>query len=291
MAISTTEPTILDTESIEWMSGPDVLAEMDPGFVANLGDREQVADAFEHYLVKPLLREEGGRRMDLARFTPGYRDVTACYHESAEEGFVIDGTFDLSYEGHFAAEHYFWRPPGWVHGTIKTDAGATAIFSFEAASEVEQSGPVTRSVAEYDQTGENLLLDDDDPKRIGPRGYTPNVAGSLVARIPGTVWIDDAATAAALDAEHLTVRTLSRNVLNGGGSFLLDLAAGYAQPGATTLSSTYHVFVVSGGISIGGTAHGAGTWVYVPAGVQLDSLASESGATLFAKPDTALRLA
>lgn len=291
MTVSTTEPTVIDTESLDWISGPALLADMDPAFVANLGPKDEVADAFDHYLVKPLLREEGGRRMDLARFTPGYRDVTACYHESAEEGFVIDGSFDLAYEGRFAAEHYFWRPPGWVHGTIKTDAGATAIFSFEAASETEQSGPVTRTVAEYDQAGENLLLADADPRRIGPRGYVPNVAGGLAARIPGDVWIEDAATAAAFDGARFVARTLSRNVRNGGGTFLLDLAAGYAQPGPTRVTSTYHFFVVTGAVAIDGVEHGAGTWVYVPAGVELGALSSSTGATLFVKPDAALRLA
>jgi hypothetical protein len=288
---STTEPTILDTSSVDWISGPDLLASMDPGFVANLGARDEVEDAFSHYLAKPLLREDGGRRMDLAQFTPGYRDVTACYHKSSEEGFVIDGSFDLAFEGHFAAENYFWRPPGWVHGTIKTDAGATAIFTFEGESAVEQSGPVTRDVVEYSEAGTNPLLSDENPARIGPRGYSPNVPGALRPLVPGTVWIEDAATAAAFDGDHLTARELSRNVVTGGGTFLLDLAAGYAQPGPTTVDSIYHFFVVSGSVSIGGVDYPAHTWVYVPAGVELSAVASPGGAVLYTKPDAALKLA
>jgi hypothetical protein len=288
---STTEPTVIDTASVEWISGPDLLASMDADFVANLGARDEVEDAFSHYLVKPLLREEGGRRMDLAQFTPGYRDVTACYHRSAEEGFVIDGTFDLAYEGHFAPEHYFWRPPGWVHGTIKTDSGATAIFSFEGENDIEQSGPVTRTVENYGDAGKNALLPEGDPTRIGPRGYTPNVAGAFRPRVPGSVWIGDADTSAAFDGEHFTARELSRNALTGGGTYLLDLAGGYSQPGATKVTSTYHFFIVSGSISIGDNDYRQGAWVYVPAGVALDAVASAEGAVLYAKPDTALRLA
>jgi len=284
-------PTIVDTAAMDWISGPDLLASMDEGFRANLGPADEVDDAFANYLVKPLLREAGGRRMDLARFTPGYRDATACFHRSSEEGFVIDGTFDLSFEGHFAAEHYFWRPPGWVHGTIKTDAGATAIFSFEADSEVEQSGPVTRDIAEYSQTGTNLLLDESDPARFGPRGYVPNVAGGLVARRPGALWLGDDATAAALDADRLTVRVLSENISTGGGTFLWDLKPGYAQPGPVALTSIWHFFVVSGSVTIGGTSYPAGTWVYLPAGVELGALGSPEGATLFVKPDALPRLA
>jgi hypothetical protein len=283
-------PTIIDTNTREWMSGPDVLAEMNEGFRSNLGARDEVSDAFDHYLVMPLLREESGRRMDLARFTPGYRDVTACYHESSEEGFVIDGTFDLAFEGHFAAEHYFWRPPGWVHGTIKTDAGATAIFTFEAKSDTELSGPVTRTIAEYDQAGQNPLLEESDPTRIGPRGYVPNVAGGLVARHPGSAWIGDDATAAALDGDHLVVRVLSENIVTGGGSFLWDLQPGYAQPAAVALTEIMHFFVVSGDIAIAGEAHPAGTWVYIPAGVELGAVTSSTGATLYTKVDAAPRL-
>jgi hypothetical protein len=285
-----TGPTIVDTNAMDWISGPDLLADMNEGFRSNLGPTYDVADAFSHYLVKPLLREEGGRRMDLARFTPGYRDVTACYHDSAEEGFCIEGSFDLAFEGHFGPESYFWRPPGWVHGTIKTDEGAMAIFSFEAESTVEQSGPVTRIVSEYADAGSNPLLEADDPKRIGPRGYLPNVAGALVARRPGTDWVTDPAAAAALDADRLVVRVLSENVHTGGGTFLWDLQPGYQQSSAVTLADTLHFFVVSGDVAIDDEKHAAGTWVYLPAGTSLGALSSPSGATLFVKADAAPRV-
>jgi len=286
-----TSPTIIDTNAMDWMSGPEVLAEMSPDFVANLGPADEVADAFSHYYVKPLLREEGtGRRMDLARFTPGYRDVTACFHESAEEGFCIDGDFDLAFEGHFGPLSYFWRPPGWVHGTDKVDTGAVAMFTFEGERAEEGSGRVTRAVASYDQAGENVLLAPDDELRIGTRGYVPNVNGNLAARIPGQRWLRDADVAELLDASRLTVRVLSANVLNGGGTFLWDLAPGYRQAERSTFGSTYHFFVVAGEIAIGGAAHAAGTWVYVPAGTPLDAVESEPGALLYMKPDTAFAL-
>lgn len=281
---------IVDTNAMEWISGPDLLASMKPEFRSNLGPAGEVAEAFSHYLVKPLLREKGGRQMDLARFTQGYRDVTACYHRSAEEGFVIDGSFELAYEGRFSAQHYFWRPPGWVHGTLKTP-GATAIFSFEAENAAEQSGPITRTISEYAKAGTNALLADDDPARIGPRGYLPNVAGALVVRRPGAAWIGDPATAEALDADRLVVRVLSENIQTGGGTFLWDLQPGYTQRGNVALTDTWHFFVVSGGIAIGGVEHPSGTWVYSPAGVALEPLSSASGATLYVKSDSKPRLA
>lgn len=283
--------TIIDTHAMEWLTGAEILAEMSPEFVANLGPRDDVYKAFDHYYIKPLLREEGtGRRFDMAQFTPGYRDVTACYHESAEEGFLLDGTLDLVYEGHFAPLSYFWRPPGWVHGAQRTEAGATALFSFEADRPEDGSGPVTRTVAPFEEAGCNVLLDETSDRYIGPRGYVPNVNGDFVARASGASVLDPTVHT-SLDADHLTVRTLSYNVVNGGGTFLWDLAPGYHQPNALSFTSTYHFFVVEGSITIGTTEHQAGTWVYVPTGSTLEALASTSGALLYMKADQRFELA
>lgn len=285
------ELTIVDTNDIPWLTGAEILAEMSPAFVANLGPEEEVKKAFDHYYIKPLLREEGtGRRFDMAQFTPGYRDVTACFHESAEEGFMLSGTLDLAYEGHFAPLSYFWRPPGWVHGARGTEAGATALFSFEAERPEDGSGPVTRAVAPYDEAGHNALLDEDSDWWIGPRGYVPNVNGNFVARLKGSKAFEESLHS-ALDARNLTIRVLSNNVVNGGGTFLWDLAPGYAQPQPTTFTSTYHFFVVDGAITIDGTTHEAGTWVYVPSRTALGAITSPSGALLYLKMDEKLALA
>lgn len=283
--------TVIDTNTMKWLTGSEILAEMSPEFVANLGPREDVYKAFDHYYIKPLLREEvTGRRFDMAQFTPGYRDVTACYHESAEEGFLLNGTLDLAYEGHFSPLSYFWRPPGWVHGAQRTEGGATALFSFEADRPADGSGPVTRTVAAFDEAGCNPLLDEASDWRIGPRGYIPHVNGGLVARANGTDVLASTAQA-ALDAGHLTVRTLSSNVVNGGGTFLWDLAPGYAQPESSRFTSTYHFFVVEGSITIGGESHSAGTWAYVPAGSIFEAISSPSGALLYMKADERFELA
>ena len=279
------EVTVINTNDMQWLTGAEILAEMSPDFVANLGPRDEVTNAFDNYYIKPLLREEGtGRRFDMAQFTPGYRDVTACYHESAEEGFVLEGTLDLAYEGHFRPLSYFWRPPGWVHGAQRTEAGATALFSFEAQRPEDGSGPVTRTVADFDDAGKNPLLDETSAWRIGPRGYVPNVNGDFAARTPGAHALQPEVHD-ALDASNITVRSLSQNVLNGGGTFLWDLAAGYQQPASTSFAATYHFYVVDGEISIGAASHPAGTWVYVPAGATLDPISSESGALLYLKAD------
>jgi Domain of unknown function (DUF4437) len=119
----------------------------------------------------------------------------------------------------------------------------------------------------------------------------PNVDGNLVARIPGERWLRSSGVAELLDAPRLTVRTLSANVLNGGGTFLWDLAPGYQQPEGTTFAATYHFFVVRGEIAVGGAALPAGTWVYVPGGTGLDAVSSENGALLFMKPDAEFTLA
>lgn len=285
------ELTIVDTNAMAWLTGAEILAEMSPAFVANLGPEDEVEDAFDHYYIKPLLREEGtGRRFDMAQFTPGYRDATACFHESAEEGFMLAGTLDLAYEGHFEPLSYFWRPPGWVHGARGTEAGATALFSFEASRPEDGSGPVTRAVAPYEEAGHNALLDEDSDWWIGPRGYLPNVNGKFVARIEGSTAFDPSLHS-AIDADNLTVRVLSKNVVNGGGTFLWDLAPGYAQPNSLTLTSTYHFFVVEGSITIDGTSHQSGTWVYVPSGTACAAISSPSGALLYMKMDEQLALA
>lgn len=285
------EVTVVNTNEMEWLTGAEILAEMSPEFVANLGPRDEVTHAFDHYYIKPLLREAGtGRRFDMAQFTPGYRDVTACYHESAEEGFILEGTLDLAYEGHFAPLSYFWRPPGWVHGAQGTEGGATALFSFEAARPEDGSGPVTRTVAPFDDAGKNVLLDETSTWRIGPRGYVPNVSGEFVARTPG-VNLLGVSVHERLDAGNLSVRVLSQNVLNGGGSFLWDVAPGYSQPGSSSFTTTYHFFVVDGSIAIGDVTHPAGTWVYVPAGSTLEAISSPSGAVLYMKADQKFALA
>lgn len=288
-----TDYTIVETSELEWISGPDLLESMGAEFRANLGPADKVAAAFECYLVKPLLREPvTGRRMDLAKFRPGYHDVTACYHDSVEEGFVIDGTFDLAFEGHFAAEHYFWRPPGWVHGTIKTDAGATAIFTFEGVRPEEMSGPVTRVVADYDQVGQNLALDRNDPRATGTRGYIPNVAGEFVAKVPASTWPGlEPTDVDALGLSGAVMRTLSMDLTTGAAVSLWTLPAGFEQRDATTLSTTVQYFLLEGDLAVGDRSLGEHAYIYQPAGAELPPLRSAGGALLFVRSDARIALA
>jgi hypothetical protein len=281
--------TIVDTTAHDWIKGAALLADMDPGFRANLGPSDEVNAVFECYLVKPLLREDGtGRRVDLCQFLPGYRDVTACFHDSAEEGFVMAGDLQLAWEGDFNAGDYFWRPPGWVHGAVGTEGGATALICFEGDRPSDGSGPNSRDIRPYDTAGSNGLFAETDEGAIGPRGRIPHRSSRWLPWQSGSVWpgLSDESRA-AWSADNLSVRTLSLNVANGASSSIWKLAPGFAQEDAILVRDTLMLFVLEGTVTVDGLERGPGTFVYVPAGAELRPMTS-SGATLFVKSDSAI---
>lgn len=284
-----TTVSIVDTTEHDWIKGPALLADMDPGFRANLGPSDEVNEVFECYLVKPLLREEGtGRRVDLCQFLPGYRDVTACFHDSAEEGFVMTGDLQLAGEGDFEDGDYFWRPPGWVHGAVGTSAGATALICFEGDRPSDGSGPNSRDIRPYDAAGSNGLFGEGEEGAIGPRGRIAHQSSRLLPWQSGTTWpgIDDAARAAWC-ADKLSVRTLSLNVVNGASSSIWQVESGFSQAEAVVAKDTLMFFVVEGSVVVEGLERGPGTFIYLPTGAELAPMSS-AGATLFVKSDSAL---
>jgi hypothetical protein len=284
-----TDVTVVDTTGMDWIKGADLLADMDPGFRANLGPSDEVSAVFECYLVKPLLKEDAtGRRVDLCQFLPGYRDVTACFHDSAEEGYVIDGELALAGEGDFASGDYFWRPPGWVHGAVGTSMGATALICFEGDRPSDGSGPNSREIRPYSEAGANGAYADDHAVAIGPRGRIAHLSSRWLPWQSAALWPGLSADArTAWNADNVSVRTLGMNVVNGASSSLWRIAPGYAQPEALTARDTLMFFVLEGSVTFNGVERGAGTFVYQPAGAELGAVAS-SGATLFVKCDAQL---
>ncbi len=280
---------IINTEEIDWIKGAALLADMDPGFRANLGPSEEVNEVFECYLVKPLLKEEGsGRRVDLCRFLPGYRDVTACFHDSAEEGFVMSGDLKLAGEGDFEAGDYFWRPPGWVHGAIGTSAGSSALICFEGNRPSDGSGPNSRDIRPYSTAGTNGRFAEGEQGAIGPRGRIAHLASRLLPWQPATKWPGLAdSSRAAWCADKFSVRTLSLNVVNGASSSIWRLESGFEQPRAFVATDTVMFFVLEGSVLIDGNERGPGTFIYQPAGAK-SSPFSSAGATLFVKSDSAI---
>lgn len=280
---------IVDTVEHDWIKGAALLADMDPGFRANLGPSDEVNEVFECYLVKPLLKEEGtGRRVDLCKFMPGYRDVTACFHDSAEEGYVMSGDLQLAGEGDFEEGDYFWRPPGWVHGAVGTKTGATALICFEGDRPSDGSGPNSREIRPYDVAGGNELFGEGEEGAIGPRGRIAHLSSRWLPWQSGTRWPGFAdSSRAAWCADKLSVRTLGLNVVNGGSSSVWRLEPGFVQTDAFVAEDTLMFFVLEGSLMVEGLERGPGTFVYQPAGAELSAMSS-AGATLFVKSDSAI---
>ncbi len=86
------ELVIVDTESLKWDNGLDVIKTMAPEFRDNLGPADAVAKAYVKFNQKTLrIDPKTTRRGDLIRLEPGYSDVTHAYHDSVEECLVLEG--------------------------------------------------------------------------------------------------------------------------------------------------------------------------------------------------------
>lgn len=278
------ERMLVDTATMDWQNGLDVVRAMAQEFRDGLGPADQVERVYAKYRQKTLyLEPETTRRGDLIRLDAGYRDLTNAYHDSVEECLVLDGEFDLDGEGHFRAWDYFWRPPGWVHAA-ETAGGFTALLMLEGAREGEGSGPVSRRIRPDDEAGTNALHD--DPERaVGPRGWVRRLETGLVAWVPGPVFARGQGSLEDFGLERAAFKRLSANPWTGGQSLLVRLEPGYTQRVPGSHATTWMVYVLDGACRLGDLPLGAGSFLYRPAGVVEQPLASDDGALLFVKAD------
>lgn len=240
----------VDTATLPWESGVDVVQLLAPEFRANLGPAELVEDLFSKYRQKTLFHDEATtRRIDLIDVAPGYRDLTNAYHDSVEECLVLSGSLQLDGEGEFSAGDYFWRPPGWVHAAA-TDSGFGALLMFQGLDPFESSGLVTRVIQPDNLAGTNQLHPHDPKAARGPRGRIVRQPTNEVVPIPGTLWSSTRhgqLSRWALD--RCEMRVLSENKLAGGQSLLLTMRRGLiVEPLA--FDSAVDFFLIEGLVSL-----------------------------------------
>ena len=257
--------TVVDTASMPWSHGADAIAELAPEWRANLGPDDVVAAAYERFHQKHLYDDPAtGARCDLVRCDPGYADATYAYHDTVEEGFCLAGSADLPGEGEFAAWHYFWRPPGYVHAAFSPD-GFTALLMCEGENEAEGSRATTRRVRPAEEAGTNAL--EQDPERAaGPRGCVRPTDTRLLPWEPLAPGVD--------------VKTLSRNAGTGAHSSLVRLA-----PGSHALLGPHElqVSVIEGTLALAHLELAEGVYARLGADDADRSATTSDGALLFVK--------
>lgn len=275
----------VDTNSIDWQNGLDVVRGMAPEFRANLGPADSVEELYLRYNQKVLRFDpDTTRRIDLIRVDAGYRDLTNAYHDSVEECLVLDGTLRLDGEGSFRAGDYFWRPPGWVHAAETTD-GFTALLMMQGGEPSEGSGPASRRIRPDEEAGSNVLHGDAIERAMGPRGWVRCQPTALVAWQPGPVFARGEGVLDGFDLERVEFKVLSKNPWTGAQSLLVRLATTYAQRGRGRHSAAMEFYVIEGECQMGEEAFPTGSYLYRPAGSVELPLESVDGALLFAKVD------
>ena len=73
-------------------------------------------------------------------------------------------------------------------------------------------------------------------------------------------------------------KVLSLDTDDGACSLTVRFEPGYKQPPGMSYTE-YELFIMSGAITVGGKVWGPGSYLFVPAGVAIEALASPKGAT------------
>jgi hypothetical protein len=267
----------LDTTTMAWHNGREVVRAMAPEFRANLGPEDRIDALFALYDQKTLWHDEGStRRIDLIDVKPGYRDLTNAYHDSVEECLVLTGEVSLDGEGHFVAGDYFWRPAGFVHAAA-TEVGFRALLLFQGDDEAEHSGRNSRRIRPDEDAGTNQLDRSGPEVVVGPRGWVRTSTWTL-PWIPGPVWSRAREQQLAeWDLERLDAKVLSENPVHGGQSVLLRLAPGFRGP-AGALGATLDLYVLEGELLLGDDRLTEGAFLHLPAGATDPERSSPHGA-------------
>lgn len=278
-----TGPTIVDTNAMPWVRGRQAA-----GLAGGDGSAAR-ADESEYdrrYEVKTFLFDERtGQRGFRARAVGGHA-ISARYHHSCEESFIVDGRNDLRSEGEFTPGSYFWRPAGWVHASSLTDGWEAITYSI-GEDPSEASGRHSDVLCDEAEEGRNPLYPDRE-SAIGPRGWIRNLDSSLVAWESGGAFVRRQGGVARAGDAGFSVRTLSANVDTGAQTSLTRLAEEFARPQATYRTGVQFT-VLEGEVELGGETLPAGCFVHARIGEPLPPLSSGGGATLLFKSDAWLQ--
>lgn len=281
MGVESTGVSIV--EDVPWINGLEVLKTMAPAFRDNLGPAEGVHGLMSKYNIRVLYQDPATtRRIDHVQADPGYKDLTCAAHDSVEECLVLSGSVTLDGEGSFGPGDYFWRPPGFVH-CAESEEGFEALLMMEGISPEDGSGPVSRVVRPHEIAGENIIHPDDE-EAIGPRGWVLRQPVGLLpwGPVPDECWKE--AAQAGLQA-----KTLSRNVVNGAGTWLVR-AQEVARIESDTSDRERFFVVLSGEVSTedpsgqeSPRALASMTLVHVPAGSPTPAMHLAPASSVFVK--------
>lgn len=273
--------TVVDSAAMDWVNGLDVVNSMTPEWRDHLGDIDAVRSSYQKYSQKTLYEdEESTRRVDIIRCDPGYADVTAAYHDSVEETYILAGCADMSNEGEFVQTGYFWRPPGWIHRG-RTSVGFTSVLFIEGKNPDEGSGPASRRIRSDDEMGVCGYAEGE--MRPAPRGWIKCPDSQLLPWEPGPSYARSQAMMNDFGLDSCDFKVLSRNVNTGAQTMLVRLREGYKQARGGTYLSELMIYVISGAFNIGGKPHGEGTFMHLEAGGALEPVATQSEAILLVK--------
>jgi hypothetical protein len=178
---------------------------------------------------------ESGAATMMMHLPPGWKDDVLDWHPCSEEAFRLSGAVQMA-DRHLPLGNYLYRPPGILHGPVRSDPvlGATMIQRFDKEMRVlryegdtfphEDSQPITKDYERW------------------PLEWHEKLAPG------GGPWAG------------ARYRWLNRHRDSGGGALHLQLPAGWSGPGAAAKGEVEE-FVVEGSVTMGGQRYE--TWGYV----------------------------
>lgn len=272
---------VVRTREMAWESGLEVVASMAPAWRDNLGPAEQVDACYAKYNQKRLVHDGAtSYRGDLVRVDSGYADLTDAYHDSAEECLFLAGGCTLSGEGRYAAGDYFWRPPGFVHSAI-SETGFTALIFVQGQSPSEGSGRASRVIRPRSEAGTNPCQPNVE-SAVGPRGWV-RVSTWRLPWSPGPAWARTDGNLLALGLEGMSMKVLSRNVITGAQTVLVQLRPGYSQNAVGALTGDLGCYVLEGSVVSSDVGLDVGCWAEWSAGEYPAHWSTQQGALLFCR--------
>ena len=271
---------IVRTREMEWQNGWDVISMMPDNYKENLGPADQLEAAYSKYLQKNLSIDPTTTfRGDFVDLQPGFADLTDAYHDSVEECFFISGDCTLSGEQIFYSNHYFWRPPGFIHAATSVTGFKALLFS-HGEDESEGSGAASRIIRPSELAGTNALTDD-YASALGPRGWV-KVDTETLPWLTSEEFNIKYPELNGFGLGTLSIKILSINPQTLAMSALLKFPEGYRLPDGNW-GAGFRAFILDGELVVSEEFMESETWFETSKGESHQGVAAKSGALIFAK--------
>ena len=279
-----TAPRIVATHDMPWDVGRAAV-----GLAAGTGADGETSSAGEgRYETKTFHHDPAtGERGFLARAPSGHA-ISHRYHHSAEESLVLGGALDLRSDGVFTRGCYFWRPPGWVHASNRTDYWEAITFSVGRDAR-EGSGAHSDVLCSPDEEGSNPLHEERE-LAVGPRGWVRHLDTTLMPWQGGAQFSRSEASMMAMRLDLVAVKVLSRNVDTGACTVLFRIGRGGVLAADQPLSHDLKLFVLEGDLSVSGVPMTTGAFFHAPPSTVIGDGVSAEGALVLLKTDAWLDL-